>query len=240
MRRRSLVSALLLVQLALFYGFSVGNLLPRLAVVAPMLVFLLRGRAWAYGAALAWSAGLSAIIALLDLGTVFDLGIRGEAWFGTEPWYVELAPYLALELLAVVAGGAAFALLLRDGGHEDTRRRVLGSLALAFCAQVALMGLIFVFGVGSKISGHTLPQELLSLSQAPGDFVVTGVVGISEYLSHVLDPFWGGIRLFDIPMMMAANTFGLLPITLFLLASRDARRASVSGGGPAPEIPRAR
>jgi len=228
-RRYLLVSALLLVHPALLlHGGYVPGLLLMLLFVAPVIVGLRRGMRWAYGAALAASLGPAVITVTLNVLTVLQLSIGGAAWFGSEPWYVELAPGIALDLLAALAGGAAFVLLLRDGAHAEVRGRVLAALLLAFCIQVALMALVFPIGVGTTPPGgeRTLPQALLNLSQAPGDFILSWVMGISGYLSDWIDPHWGGITVDNMPLLTAANTFGLLPLTFFLLAKLDARRAA--------------
>jgi hypothetical protein len=229
-RRYLLVSALLLVYPALLlYGGYVPGVLLMLLFLAPAIVGLRRGMGWAHGAALAISLGLAVIIVVYGFLTVAAFTLGAAGWIGPEPWYLEVGPHIALELLAGAACGAAFALLLRDGAHVVVRRRVLAAVLLAFCAEVVLMALIFRFGVGAHFffGGRTLPQGLLNLSQAPGHFILSSVMGISGYLSDWGDPQRGGITLDNMPLLIAANTFGLLPLTVFLLARLDARRASV-------------
>jgi len=248
MRRRDLlVSALLLVYPALLlYGGYVPGVLLMLLFVAPVIGGLRRGKRWAHGAALAISLGLAVIIVVSDVLAVAAFTLGAAGWIGPEPWYLEIGPHIALELLAGAACGAAFVLLFRDGANLDVRRRVLAAVLLAFCAEVVLMTLIFRFGVGAHFffGGRTLPQAMLNLSQAPGHVILSWVMGISGYLSDWGDPQRGGITMDNMPLLIAANTFGLLPLTLSLLAKLDARRASdrPGEGRPllAPEIPRDR
>lgn len=242
-QRYLLVSALLLVYpaLLLFGGYVPGVLL-LLLFLAPTIAGLWRGKRSAYGAALALSLGLTVIIVALNVLTVLTFSMGAGGWIGPEPWYVVLGPYIALELLAAAACGAAFVLLRRDSANVDVRRRVLTAVLLAFCVQVVLMALIFRFGVGSHsfFGGRTLPQALLNLSQEPGHFILSSVMGISGYLSDWGDPWRGGITLDNMPLLIAANTFGLLPITFLVVAMVDARRTAVRLRGgrlrPAPDI----
>jgi hypothetical protein len=228
-----LVSALLLVYPALLlYGGYVPGVLLMLLFVAPVIVGLRRGKKWAHGAGLAISLGAAVILVVSNFLTVAAFTRGAAGWIGPEPWYRVLGPHIALELLAAAACGAAFVLLFRDRVHAEVHRRVLAALLLAFCVEVVLMALIFRFGVGSHFffGGRTLPQALLNLSQEPGHFILSSVMGISGYLSDWGDPQRGGITLDNMPLLIAANTFGLLPLTVFLLARLDARSASARTG----------
>jgi hypothetical protein len=224
-RRYLLVSALLLAHPVLLLRGDAPDALPMFIFLAAVIIGLLRGSGWAYGAALALSLGVAVIVVIFNAMMVIGFALD-EPWFGPGPWHAVIGPTLARELSVALASGAAFVLLLRDPERAELRGRMLAALGWTFGAEAALMALIAAPGIGSGVRGHSLYQDLLGLSQTPGELVITQV-GYCCVAADLARPRLGSVTLEAVPALVAAGTFGLLPITLFVLASRDARRASV-------------
>jgi hypothetical protein len=250
MRRRQLAAALLLVYPALLLAGSVSDALrheslqpiidklPLVIAPAAVAVGVMRGRRWAYGAALVFGAGVAAIVPLYWYAATLSGG--PETWRGMS------AIGLASAVLAPLASGAAFVLLLGDATGGDSRRRILRALLLGLGMALGLMALIALFGIDGMDEGVWY-QVVLGATQVPG-LIILRWMGFccgflnSTIISDMILPHWGGIVKAGIPALVAANTIGLLPLTLYLLAKLDARRESARPGEgrplPAPEIPR--
>lgn len=237
-RRRLLVCALLLAHPVLLLRGYAPDVLPMLLLPAAVIVGLLRGSRTAHGAALALSLGVAAVALVFNGVTVAEFAL-GEPWPGDDPWYVSLAPTIAREMAVALASAAAFVLLLRDGAHAGTRERVLAALLLAFGIELVLTGLIAV-RAWSLVGDSLLVYDLLALSQVPGQFFFDQV-GYCCMTAELARPSLSGVRPAVMPILLAANTFGLLPATLFLRATLEARRAEAAPGGarvPAPAVRR--
>jgi hypothetical protein len=252
MRRSHLAAALLLVYPALLLAGSMSDALrheslqpiidklPLVIASALVAIGVMRGRRGAHGAALVLGAGVAAIVPLYWYAATLSGG--PGTWRGMP------AIGLANAVVAPLASGAAFVLLLGDGTGADPRRRIMRALFLGLGLELALMALIALFGIDG-IGEGVWYQVVLGVTQAPGMSILTWMgfcCGFldSTIISDMIVSHWGGIMRDGIPALVAANTIGLLPLTLYLLAKLDARGESARPGEGrpllAPEILRDR
>jgi hypothetical protein len=204
-----------------------GDHLPLVLFLATVGVQLWRGRRWAYTAALVCSAVLPLILVLYTVAVAYVWG--SEAWEGASPLL------LMIGFVPVAAIAAAFALLVRDPSFTGQRRRALTLLAAALGVELVLMALIARFGVGG-FSGYWY-QTVLGLTQVPGEIILTQMGMCCGYenetiISDVIGPHWGAITQQGIPVLVAANALGLVPL-LSLIRALLARRSGVRGAAPA-------
>lgn len=203
--------------------------LPLVLFLIAVSVYLWRGRRWAYTAALTCSAALTAILLLYE-AVVWRL-YRNEMW---EGWSLVDR---VLHFLPFAALLAAFVLLVRAQDFGAARGRALGLWTAALAMELVLMALIARFGVGGLFGGNPWYQDALSFSQAPGTIILIQMGMCCGYENHTIisdafDLHWGGITRHGIPVLVAANALGLVPL-LSLIRARLLRRSGTRGAAPA-------
>lgn len=192
-------------------------------------VYLWRGRRWAYTSALICSAVLTAILVLYE-AVVWRL-------YGNEMWEGWSRIDQVLHFIPFATMLAAFVLLVRAQDFGGARRRALGLLAVALATELVLMALIARFGVGGFFGEKPWYQDALSLSQLPGEIILTQMGMCCGYENHTIisdyfDLHWGGITQEGIPVLVAANALGLVPL-LSLVRAALVRRSGARGATPA-------
>jgi hypothetical protein len=188
-------------------GF-LARALPLKLVLIAVGVYLWRGRPWAHEAALVCSGALAAILVLYQVAVWWVWG--AEMW---EGWDLIL---LVLEIFPLVALAAAFVLLTRDRRTPTVRFRVLAWLGAALLVELVLMALIARYGFGGWNHGPWY-HRALGRSQTPGVTILVQMglcCGIQNHtvISDAIDPHWGPITLYGLPVLITANTLGLVAI----------------------------
>lgn len=196
--------------------------------LAAVGVQLWRGRRWACTAALVCSAVLTAILVLYETVVWWLYGdVMWEGWSRIDQ-VLHVLPFAALP--------AAFVLLVRARDFGAARGRALGLTAAALAMEMVLMALIARFGVGGFLGGNPWYQDALSFSQAPGQIILTQMGMCCGYENHTIisdafDSHWGGITRHGIPVLVAANALGLVPL-VSLIRARLVRRSGARGAAP--------
>ncbi|HEU4882474.1 MAG TPA: hypothetical protein VFT45_09525 [Longimicrobium sp.] len=212
-------------------GFLAGALPLELVLIA-VGVHLWRGRPWAHEAALVCSGALAAILVLYQ-GAVWWVW-RGEMWEGWD------LIQLVLEIFPIVALAAAFVMLARDTSMPAARYRLLALVAAALIVELVLVALIARYGVDGWIGGPW-HQRALGRSQTPAVMILVQMglcCGIQNHtvISDAIDPHWGPITLYGLPVLIAANTLGF--VAIFAIArSILARLGQLCGRVARPAVP---
>jgi hypothetical protein len=188
-------------------GFLTNGLALELVLIA-VGAGLWRGRPWAHAAALVYSGALAAILVLYEVAVWWIW--RGERW---EGWALL---QLVLHLFPITLLTAAFVLLVRETSASAARYRVVALVAAALAMELVLVALIARFGVHGWINGPWY-QRALGQSQMPAVTILVQMglcCGIQNHtvISDGIDPHWGPITVHGLPVLIAANTLGLVAI----------------------------
>lgn len=207
--------------------YQLLNGLIRMVLATLIVIALLRGWRWGYPAALVFSAAIPAIM----------LTVYASVWIldGDPPWRGDTPVAFAYQVSGPLIAGAAFVLLLRrrriSGAYPDARLRSLVRLTgVAFAVEVALMISIAIWGFGGWQSEWY--QDVLAMTQSPGIALLTDMGLCCGYfnslvISDVMGPHWSGLTQVGIPILVVANTAGLLVLARLIQsgAGRIARAA---------------
>jgi hypothetical protein len=207
--------------------YQLLNGLVRMVLATLIVVALLRGWRWGYPAALVFSAAMATVM----------LTVYASVWslYGEPPWYGDTPMAFAYQILGPLIAGAAFVLLLRrrriSGVYPDARLRSLARrTGVAFAVEGALMISIAIWGFGGWQSEWY--QDVLAAMQSPGIAILTDMGLCCGYynglvITDVWGPHWGGLTQVGIPILVVANTAGLLVLARLIQAGvRLARRAA--------------
>ncbi len=202
----------------------------RMVLAALIVAALLRGWKWGYPAALVFNAAIAAVM----------LTVYASVWIldGDPPWRRDTPMAFAYQVSGPLIAGAAFMLLLRrrriSGVYPDARLRSLARrTGVAFAVEVALMISIAIWGFGGWQSEWY--QNVLAATQSPGIALLTDMGLCCGYynglvITDVWGPHWNGLTQVGIPILVAANTAGLLVLARLIQAgARLARRAAGTG-----------
>lgn len=201
-------------------GYLMDGLLLAIYVVVVSL-YLWRGRRWAYTSALICSAGLAITMVLYEL-------VIASLW-GREAWEEWSPSDYAFHYLPFVVLIAVSALLVRHEAFAGARRRALTLVGVALAAELVLIALITRYGIGSLFAGQALHQVALDVSQLPGSALLVQMGMCCGYENHTiisdaLDPHWGGITMQGLPVLIVANTLGLVPLVVMARSLRKRLR----------------
>ena len=182
---------------------------------AVIAVGLMRRKAWAYLAALVFSGAIAAVMLTVYASVLL---IDGDA-----PWHGDTPFSFAYSITGPTAAAAAFTLLLRarHACPEPRLRSLARSTAVVFGVESVLMVLIAIFGFGAWEAEWY--QEALGFTQVPGTVLLAHMGLCCGYynglvITDVWGPHWGGLRMAGIPILMVANTAGLLVLARLLQA----------------------
>jgi hypothetical protein len=206
----------------------------RMVLATLIVVALRRGWKWGFPAALVFSAAIAAVM----------LTVYASVWIldGDPPWRGDTPMAFAYQVSGTLIAGATFMLLLGrrriSGVYPDPRVRSLARrTGVAFAAEVALMISIAIWGFGGWQSEWY--QDVLAATQSPGIALLTDMGLCCGYdnglvISDWVGPHWNGLTPAGIPILVVANTVGLLVLARLTQAgARLARRAV--GGSRSPE-----
>lgn len=211
------------------------NGLIRIVLGTLLGIALLRGWRWGYSAALVFNAAITAVM----------LTVYASVWIldGDPPWRGDTPMAFAYQVSGPLIAGAAFILLLRrrriSGVYPDARLRSLAKrTGVAFAVEVALMISIAIWGFGGWQSEWY--QDVLAMTQSPGIAVLMDMGLCCGYdnglvISDWVSPHWSGLTQVGIPILVVANTAGLLVLARLIQAgARLARRAAGARRSAAP------
>lgn len=195
-------------------------------------VGLWRARPWAYGFGMALAAFCAGVLAMV-----------GRALYAVQDLQFISPLGTAFTAAVIAAQIAVVVLLLRREtralfpGLEPARAQVRLVAATAL-VEIGLMGAVAIWGFGGF--GGTWPQQTLGALHDPGIFLLVLTdwccgYGSSLIISDAWGPHWGGLRRAGIPILMYANTIGLLPFAALIRAA--ARRVREPKPSPNPAIP---
>ncbi|HEY7768355.1 hypothetical protein [Longimicrobium sp.] len=203
----------------------------RMVLATVIVVALLRGWKWGYPAALVFSAAIAAVM----------LTVYASVWVldGDPPWRGDTPMAFTYQISGPLIAGAAFILLLHrrriSGVYPDARLRSLARrTGVAFAVEVVLMTSIAIWGFGGWQAEWY--RDVLAATQAPGIALLTDMGLCCGYfnslvISDVWGPHWNGLTRVGIPILVVANTVGLLVLARLIqagarLASRSLKPAS--------------
>ena len=204
----------------------------RMVLATVIVIALLRGWKWGYPAALVFSCAIASVM----------LTVYASVWIldGDPPWRGNTPMGFAYQVAGPLIAGAAFVLLLRrrriSGVYPDARLRSLVRLTgVAFVVEAALMISIAIWGFGGWWQSEWY-QDVLAMTQSPGVALLTDMGLCCGYfnglvITDVMGPHWNGLTQVGIPILVVANTAGLLVLARVIQsgARRTGRRAA--GGG---------
>jgi hypothetical protein len=212
------------------HSYPLRDGLIRILLATLIVIALLRGWKWGYPAALVFSAAIAAVM----------LTVFASVWIldGYSPWRGDTPLAFAYGVSSPLINASAFVLLLRrrriSGVYSDARLRSLARrTGVAFAVEVALMISIAIWGFGGWQSEWY--QDALAATQTPGIALLTDMGLCCGYfnslvISDVWAPHWNGLRRVGIPILVVANTAGLLVLARLIQAgARLARRAAGAG-----------
>lgn len=205
------------------------NGLIRIVLGTLVVVALLRGWRWGYPAALVFSAAMAGVM----------LTVYASVWVldGDPPWRWDTPVSFTHNVMGLLLAGAALVLLLRrrqiPGVYPNARLRSLGRrTGVAFAGEAALMISIAIWGFGGWQSEWY--QDVLAMTQLPGIALLTDMGLCCGYynglvITDVWGPHWNGLTRRGIPILVVANTAGLLVLGRLLQSSaHPVARAAVS------------
>lgn len=225
-----------------YYSIGWGETYPLLEgplslILATLIaIALLRGWRWGYPAALVFSAAITAVM----------LTVYASVWIldGDPPWRGDTPMAFAYQVSGPLIAGAAFALLLRrrriSGVYPDARlRSVMRLSGVAFAVEVVLMTSIAIWGFGGWQSEWY--QDVLAMTQSPGIALLTDMGLCCGYynglvITDVWGPHWNGLTQVGIPILVVANTPGLLVLGRLIRSGvrRIGRAAGADRSTPTP------
>jgi hypothetical protein len=200
----------------------------QMVLATVIVVALLRGWKWGYPTALVFSAAIAAVM----------LTVFASVWIldGDPPWRGDTPMAFAYQVSGPLIVGTAFVLLLRrrriSGVYPDARLRSLAKrTGVAFAVEVALMISIAIWGLGGWQAEWY--QDALAATQSPGIALLTDMGLCCGYynslvISDVWGPHWNGLTQVGIPILVVANTAGLLVLARLIQAG--ARLARLAAG----------